>query len=323
MFCAKIWKIYRQNNPKSAEKAQYVSLKQIFDTKFGHRNQKNIYLCAVFTLPPITRDLYTHYFNINIMRKFATLFCLLSVLFSAKAQDLTLEDYFTRVAPNAEATTTDNEGFIRRWMLLEPISKPNRGNTVFTDSYVRAAFDTVYYAGQKTMLPKDGQKVKVVVPIEQQPKPQKGAPAAAPQMDFRRFQPLPPVMTKMTLKWHALDSKRFNVKLYRFYTGLNLQHYGVVQHAVTVVYAEEDMEVRLAVGSNSASMWWLNGEEALILSGDRRMVKDDATSRRIMLKKGANILRGNIINGPGMSDFCVRFIDEAGNPVKNLKVNVK
>ena len=267
------------------------------------------------------------------MRKLASLFCLLSVLFSAKAQDLTLEDYFTRVAPNAEATTTDNEGFIRRWMLLEPISKPNRGNTVFTDSYVRAAFDTVYYAGQKTMLPKDGQKVKVVVPIEQQPKPQKqakpkkGEPAPAaqqmPPMDFRRFQPLPPVMTKMTLKWHALDSKRFNVKLYRFFTGLNLQHYGIIQHAVTVVYAEEDMEVRLAVGSNSASMWWLNGEEALILSGDRRMVKDDATSRRLTLKKGANILRGNIINGPGMSDFCVRFIDEAGNPVKNLKVNVK
>lgn len=83
------------------------------------------------------------------------------------------------------------------------------------------------------------------------------------------------------------------------------------------------MQVRLAVGSNSASMWWLNGEEVLLLSGDRRMVKDDATSRRITLKKGANILRGNIINGPGMSDFCVRFIDEAGNPVKNIQVNVK
>ena len=87
---------------------------------------------------------------------------------------------------------------------------------------------------------------------------------------------------------------------------------------------DEDIEnVRLAVGSNSASMWWLNGEETLLLSGDRRMVKDDAMSPRLTLKKGRNILRGAIINGPGMSDFCVRFLDEKGNPVTNYNVNIK
>ncbi len=44
------------------------------------------------------------------------------------------------------ATTTpkgpDPDGFLQRWLLLEPISKPNRTNTVFTDSYVRNAFNT-------------------------------------------------------------------------------------------------------------------------------------------------------------------------------------
>ena len=59
-----------------------------------------------------------------------------------------------------------------------------------------------------------------------------------------------------------------------------------------------------------------------MLSGDRRMVKDDAMSKRITLKKGRNILRGAVINGPGMSDFCVRFLDENGNPVKNYKINL-
>lgn len=235
--------------------------------------------------------------------------------FSSKAQDLTLEDYFTPVT--AEAATPDSEGFIRRWMLLEPISKPNRGNTVFTDSYLRQAFDTVYYKDQKTILPKDGQKVTVVVPIEKPIDP------SVFRVD-RNFKPEPPTMTKMKLTWHALDSKRFNVKLFRFATGLKKQFYGIIFHAVTIIDCEEDIEnVRLAVGSNSASMWCLNGEEALLLSGDRRMVKDDAVSRRLTLKKGRNILRGSIINGPGMSDFCVRFIDEAGNPVKNVKVNVK
>ena len=92
---------------------------------------------------------------------------------------------------------------------------------------------------------------------------------------------------------------------------------------MTVIDCTEDIEnVRLAVGSNSASMWWLNGEEALLLSGDRRMVKDDAMSPRLTLKKGRNVLRGAIINGPGMSDFCVRFIDEKGQPVTNYQVSV-
>ena len=76
----------------------------------------------------------------------------------------------------------------------------------------------------------------------------------------------------------------------------------------------------MSVGSNSASKWWLNGEEAILLSGDRRMVMDDALSKRVTLKKGRNIIRGAVINGPGMSDFCVRFVDENGAPVRNFKI---
>jgi hypothetical protein len=79
----------------------------------------------------------------------------------------------------------------------------------------------------------------------------------------------------------------------------------------------------MAVGSNSASMWWLDGAEAVILSGDRRMVMDDAVSRRLTLRKGPNVVRGAVINGPGMSDFCVRFIDERGEPVRDLTLNLE
>ena len=67
-------------------------------------------------------------------------------------------------------------------------------------------------------------------------------------------------------------------------------------------------------------MWWLNGEKVLTLDGDRRMVEDDCVSQRINLKKGRNVLRFALINGPGLSDFCVRFIDENGKPVTNYKV---
>jgi hypothetical protein len=56
-------------------------------------------------------------------------------------------------------------------------------------------------------------------------------------------------------------------------------------------------------------MWWLNGDEVLTLDGDRRMVEDDGVSRRLTLKKGRNVLRFALVNGPGLSDFCVRFIE--------------
>jgi len=197
-----------------------------------------------------------------------------------------LTPYFTP-ATNA-VKTPDAKGFIQRWMLLEPISKPNRTNTVFTDSYLRAAFDTLYFPNQFTVLPKNGDKVKV---------------------------------GEQNLAWHALESTNYNVKLFRFADGLKKNVYGVLFWAVTVVNSPEEVkDVRLSVGSNSASMWWLNGQEVLLLSGDRRMVVDDAMSKRLTLKKGRNILRGAVINGPGMSDFCVRFVDANGQPLTNLSI---
>jgi hypothetical protein len=183
----------------------------------------------------------------------------------------------------------DADGFLRRWLLLEPINKPNRTNTVFTDSYVREALYNEYFPGQFTVVPEDGDTVSV---------------------------------DGQELKWHALDSTNFNVKLFRFAYGLDKQHYGVLFWAVTVVNSLKEIKnVRMAVGSNSASMWWLNGDEAVSLFGDRRMVMDDSVSKRLTLKKGKNIIRGAVINGPGMSDFCVRFIDENGEPVKDLTIN--
>ena len=195
--------------------------------------------------------------------------------------------YFTPATTKKK--TPDPEGFIQRWSLLEPIIKPNRGNTVFTDSYIRTAFTTEYFPNQFTILPKDGEKVKV---------------------------------GEQELTWHALDSENFNVKLFRFAYGLRKPHYSVIFWAVTVVNCPQEMKnVRMAVGSNSASMWWLNGKEAVILSGDRRMVMDDCVSTRITLNKGKNIIRGAVINGPGMSDFCVRFLDEKGKPIKDLTIS--
>jgi hypothetical protein len=194
--------------------------------------------------------------------------------------------YFTLATSSPKAP--DPEGFLQRWLLLEPINKPNRSNTVFTDSYVRNAFNTEYFPNQFTVIPHDGDKVKV---------------------------------GDQELAWHALDSANWNVKLFRFAYGLNKTTYGVLFWAVTVVNSPREIpNARMAVGSNSASMWWLNGKEAVILSGDRRMVMDDCVSKRLTLNKGRNVVRGAVINGPGLSDFCVRFVDENGQPIKDISL---
>ncbi len=199
-----------------------------------------------------------------------------------------LAPYFTPATPGAKAP--DRDGFLQRWWLLEPISKPLRTNAGFVDSYVHRELGREQFPGQFSALPQPGDKVTV---------------------------------EGETLAWHAVDATGFNVKLFRFASGLEKRVYGVLFLAATVVDCPEEIpNVRLAVGSNSASMWWLNGDPAVVLTGDRRMVMDDSVSKRVTLKKGRNVIRGAVINGPGMSDFCVRFIDEHGEPVRNFTVTL-
>ncbi len=200
-----------------------------------------------------------------------------------------IASYFTSATSSPKAP--DSEGFVQRWLLLEPINKPNRSNAGFTDTYVRANLTTNYFPDPFTEVPHDGDKVTV---------------------------------GGEELAWHALDSSSFNVKLFRFAYGLNKRTYGVVFWAVTVVDSPREMKnVRMAVGSNSASMWWFNGVEAVDLFGDRRMVMDDCVSKRLTLKKGKNVVRGAVINGPGLSDFCARFIDENGEPIKDITISLE
>ncbi|WP_295714555.1 hypothetical protein [Mucilaginibacter sp.] len=201
----------------------------------------------------------------------------------------TLTPFF--IPATASKKTPNPEGFIQRWLLLEPINKSIRSNLVFTDNYLKTQFETNYFPNQFTVIPKNLEKVKVA---------------------------------EQELLWHALESPNFNLKLFRFAYGLKKQTYAVLFWAVTIVNSPREMKnVRLAVGSNGGSMWWLNGKEAVILDGDRRMVMDDCVSTRLTLNKGKNIIRGAVINGPGLSDFCVRLLDEKGEPIKGLTISLQ
>ena len=291
-------------------------------------------------------------------------------------RNVEFDQYFTEIKADAAPAKPDENGFIRRWTIIEPINKPNSGNTVFTDSYIQAELTKEYFKGQFTndinALPKTGDQVIVEseapraggrggfggfgggapqgagqarpqgAPGAGQGRPQgapqgqgqgrpQGAPQGAPQGGFGGFGGMmgggapaaaAPQMVKDTLTWHSVDSKLFNIKLIRFALGTSegQKRYGLIFNAFTVVNCEQDMVVRLAAGSNASSIWWVNGEKVLTLQADRRMVADDGMSKRITLKKGKNLVRAAVINGPGMSDMCMRFYNEDGSIVKNITI---
>jgi hypothetical protein len=185
----------------------------------------------------------------------------------------------TRSASPAKPTAAD--GFIQRWLLLEPIRVPGQ----LTEAAVRSAVENDFPV-TATPLAHDGDTLKV---------------------------------GDSELKWHAVDTINYNVNLYHFAYALNKPTTNVLFWAVTVVNAPREMSgVRLAIGSNAASVWWVNGTEATALYNDRQAVIDDGVSKRLTLKQGSNVIRAAIVNAGGATDFCARFLDENDQPIKTL-----
>lgn len=183
----------------------------------------------------------------------------------------------------------DEKGFIQRWLVLEPFNKNISRNSIFTDSYLRTTLSNDNFSDDFTVIPKKDEKVKI---------------------------------GDQELKWYALDSKRYDFSLFNLAYAINKPQNGVLFWVVSVINCPKEIKnVRLSAGCNSAGMFWLNGEEAIMLSGNRDMVVDNVTSNRVTLKKGKNVIRGAIINGPGIIDFSVRFLDEEFKPLDNFTIS--
>jgi hypothetical protein len=192
----------------------------------------------------------------------------------------------TLMAPKSPAKTPGADGFIQRWLVLEPLAMKGQ----LTDSAVQAAVKTEFFPNQLTVMPRHGDKVTV---------------------------------GGSELTWHAVDTIGYNVNLYHFAYALGKPTSNVLFWAVTVVNSPREMRnVRLAIGSNAASVWWVNGKEVIGIYNDRQTVIDDGVSRRLTLQKGPNILRAAIVNGGGATDFCARFLDAEYRPVKDITVTV-
>lgn len=181
----------------------------------------------------------------------------------------------------------DADGFIPRWLILEPIRVPAQ----LTESAVQAAVKKEYFPNQFTVVPKDGDTA--TVGGEQ-------------------------------VTWHAVDTTNYNVNLYHFAYALGKPTSNVLFWAVTVVESPREMPgVRLAIGSNAASIWWVNDQEVISLYNDRQSVIDDGVSRRLTLRKGLNVIRAAVVNAGGATDFCARFLDATDAPIRDIVVRLK
>jgi hypothetical protein len=189
-------------------------------------------------------------------------------------------------SPKTPAKPADAEGFLRRWLVLEPVV--TKGPLI--ESVVQSAAKRAPFLDHLTAVPRHGDTVAV---------------------------------GSDTLTWHALDTNAYNVNLYHFAYALSKPTSNVLFWAVTVIDAPREMSgVRLAIGSNAASIWWVNGEEVIGIYNDRQTVIDDGVSKRLTLKKGRNVVRAAIVNGGGATDFCARFLDAEDRPITNLAVDL-
>jgi hypothetical protein len=186
---------------------------------------------------------------------------------------------------NSRRIVPNENGFIQRWLILEPISA--NGDT---QNAVQETVKTKHFPNELTMIPKAGQKVPV---------------------------------GGSELTWHAVDTDEYNVNLYYFADAVGTNCNNALFWAVVLVNCPEEMtDVRLAVGTNSASVWWVNGEEVIGIYGNRCTVIDDGVSKRLTLRKGLNVIRAAIVNASGAADFCARLLDSEGEPLRGYTVSL-
>ena len=187
---------------------------------------------------------------------------------------------------NSTRTVPNKDGFIQRWLLLEPIRAMGD-----TQNVVQTIVKTEHFPNELALIPEHGQKVTTTDGTE--------------------------------LTWHAVDTNEYNVNLYYFAEAVGTNCNNALFWAVVMVDCPEEMKnVRLAIGSNSASVWWVNDKEVIGIYGNRCTVIDDGISKRLTLKKGRNVIRGAIINASGAADFCARLLDADGKPLKGYTVGV-
>jgi uncharacterized Zn ribbon protein len=94
----------------------------------------------------------------------------------------------------------------------------------------------------------------------------------------------------------------------------------VAGYAVAYVHAEDEMKVKLSVGSNDQCKAYVNGKQVIKFTDTRTLEKDTDTAE-VTLVKGQNVLILKVLNEKNNWQGCARFMKD-GAAVKNIKISL-
>ena len=89
-------------------------------------------------------------------------------------------------------------------------------------------------------------------------------------------------------------------------------------YAVAYINADDQMKVRLSVGSNDQCKVWMNGQQ-IIKFTETRTFEKDTDSVDVVLNKGQNVLVFKVINEKNNWQGAARFLQN-GAAVRNIRI---
>jgi hypothetical protein len=190
-------------------------------------------------------------------------------------------------ADDAKTFKVDDEGFIRNWLVLGPISVDPKVSE-HSEEACKQFLDKEYFSGQMDLKPSAGDKSTV---------------------------------DGVEMPWQAVEAADFTLDTNKIAEDQSKGTDNVVYLGVAYVVVPNDMpDVRLAIGSDDDSLWRVNGKELIRVYAARAAEKDTDRSEAIALKQGTNIVTFTLINGNGPSGICARFLEKDDKPVTGLTI---
>jgi hypothetical protein len=192
-------------------------------------------------------------------------------------------------AEDAKTYKVDDEGFVRNWLVLGPISVDQKVRE-HTEDACKEFLDKEYFSGQKDAKPSAGDKATV---------------------------------SGSEIAWQAVQADELTLDTNKVASDQSKGSDDSVFLGVAYIVVPNDMpDVRLAIGSDDDSLWRVNGKEAIRVYAGRDLEKDTDKSEALTLEKGTNVVTFTLTNGDGPSGVCARFLDKDDKPVTVVTVSL-